>query len=164
MWHYHSLTSLQSPGYTAFHLESFILFAEKIQFKSCNRLSFQRKKSCLCPDGRKGFTLTLHLPVDALWEINIEHKEEWFVLKKSLSVISTLMIHCLVSWREDCKIVIVMYICSLIIAILLSNILKSLSIDRNAQSKMNAGPISLNVNILWWKKPRQNQPTNRQDR
>lgn len=58
------------------------------------------------------------------------------------------MMHCLVSWREDCKIVIVMYICSLIIAILLSNILKSLSVDRNAQSKMNAGPISLNVNIL----------------
>lgn len=85
MWHYHSLTSLQSPGHTAFHLESFILWEEKIQFKSCNRLSFQRKKSCLCPDGRKGFTLTLHLPVDALWEINTEHKEEWFVLKKSLS-------------------------------------------------------------------------------
>lgn len=150
MWHYHSLTSLQSPGNTAFHLETFILFPEKIQFKSCNRLSFQRKKPRLCPDGRKGFTLALHLPVDAFWEINIEHEEEWFILKKRVCLSSQLWCYTVWSLGEKtlCKIVIVMYMCNLIIAILLSNILKSISVDLNAQSKMNAGPISLKVNIL----------------
>lgn len=85
-------------------------------FLSKEKVFFVQMEERIC-------TLTLHLALDALWENNAEHKEEWIVFSnRNFFVISMWMLHWAESTGEKilCEIFIVVYTCSLIIAILLS--------------------------------------------